>query len=244
MSRQSHSWPDLVLLEVLLGGCVWVQWSPVVDFDQCVSRCLSWYTRTGRGRCLKPPEEAWSHLAISSHTGGASKIEEELKAQHSLGLCHFFLKREKKGSSRHYWRKTLHHVHALFCPNTLQLSPVWRLLTTTPSSILTWTDSPTSILALLLWEPLCIFLIHFLCLSPNEDARLLPILKIMLFSHFTAHSKHLQVIQSPLKFSAWSRIISCSCPNIMQLFLLYKMIHFDICMGNDCDTFSNSFSRL
>lgn len=109
-----------MLLEVLLGVCVWAQWSLEVHFDQCVSRCLPWYTRTRRGECLKPPGEAWNHLAISPHTSGASKIEEERKAQHPLEFLipHFWDGRGKEEADT-IEEKTLHRVHALFCPNTL-----------------------------------------------------------------------------------------------------------------------------
>lgn len=56
-------------------------------------------------------------------------------------------------------------------------------------------------------SPQCMFPIHLLCLSPNEDACLLYCL-----SYFTASCKH-DFVKVPLKSSPWFVIISCISPN-------------------------------
>lgn len=153
-------------------------------------------TWTRRGGCLKPPGEAWSRLAISPHTSEASKMEEELKAQHPLAVVWFLISEKGEERSKQrllkkkktiicmlYSARTLSstfsnmevsHHNSLFYPHSFPGQPL------PPASWLCFYGSPQ-----------CMFLIHFSCLPPNEDAHPLPILKIILFSHFTAHSKHL-----------------------------------------------------
>lgn len=134
--------------------------------------------------------------------------------------------------------------------SSLRLSPIWRLLSTTPSSRPhPW---PRRLLppAPLLWEsPVQA---PKTCLAPVSTWRSLSPAHFEnhCLAYFTASSKHLWLSQSPFE------IFTLFYNHFMQLpkqyytvqyhipFLLYEIIYFDICMGNDCDTFSNSFTKL
>lgn len=178
----------------LLWGSSWAGWSPEVHFDHCVPRCLPWYTRTKRGRCLKPSGEAWRHLAISPHTSGASEIEEELKAQDPLGVVWLLISEEGDERSKQTLLRKKNPIICMLYSAPI-LSSAFSNLEASHHSFYPHLHLgqalPPGSRLYFYGSPQCMFPIHFSCLPPNEDARPLPILKITLFSHFTAHSKHL-----------------------------------------------------
>lgn len=68
LTRQSHSWPELVLLQSCFEG--WLEWmtSRGPFWLLCIKGGNS--TRIRSGRCLWPPGEAWSHSTTLPHTCG------------------------------------------------------------------------------------------------------------------------------------------------------------------------------